>query len=100
MSRFSPAKAAIRILVAAASISLIYALQGVVGMKISIAAPATHTIVIAGMKYSPETLTVKRGDIVVWVNKDFFPHTGPELDRWRSHNLVKRRSGSPPHIPC
>ena len=81
MSVSSSAKAAIRILVAAASISLVYALQGVVGMSVSAAAPTTHTIVIAGMKYSPESVTVKRGDIVVWVNKDFFPHTATAQNR-------------------
>jgi plastocyanin len=37
--------------------------------------PATHTIVIDGTKYAPETLTVRRGDTVVWINKDPFPHT-------------------------
>jgi plastocyanin len=37
--------------------------------------PATHTIIIEGVKYVPEALTVKRGDTVVWINKDPFPHT-------------------------
>jgi plastocyanin len=36
---------------------------------------ATHTVVIENMRFSPEELTVKRGDRVVWVNKDLFPHT-------------------------
>ena len=27
------------------------------------------------MKYEPETVTVKRGETVAWVNKDPFPHT-------------------------
>jgi plastocyanin len=39
------------------------------------AAPAVHTIVIDGLRFIPETLEVKRGDIVVWQNKDPFPHT-------------------------
>lgn len=33
-----------------------------------------HTVVIEGMKFSPSTLEIKRGDTVVWQNKDFFPH--------------------------
>lgn len=37
--------------------------------------PATHTVMIEGMKFSPETLTVKHGDTVVWINKDMVPHT-------------------------
>ncbi len=39
------------------------------------AKPATHTVVIEGLKSFPEDLTVKRGDTVVWINKDPFPHT-------------------------
>jgi plastocyanin len=36
---------------------------------------AQHTVTIDGLKYVPETLTVKPGDTVTWVNKDPFPHT-------------------------
>ena len=35
----------------------------------------THEVVIQGLLYVPETLTVRPGDVVVWVNKDPFPHT-------------------------
>lgn len=35
----------------------------------------THTVVIDGVRFEPETLMVKVGDTVVWVNKDPFPHT-------------------------
>lgn len=35
----------------------------------------THTIVIEGMRFQPAALTVKRGDRVVWVNRDVVPHT-------------------------
>ena len=45
------------------------------------AAAATHTVLIADMKFSPELLTVKRGDTIVWVNKDFFPHNARAQDR-------------------
>ena len=37
--------------------------------------PRTHEVVIQGLLNVPETVTVKRGDIVVWTNKDPFPHT-------------------------
>ncbi len=36
---------------------------------------ATHTIVIDGTSFQPQTLTVARGDRVTWVNRDPFPHT-------------------------
>lgn len=32
-------------------------------------------MVIEGTQFKPEDLTVKRGDMVVWINKDPFPHT-------------------------
>ena len=35
----------------------------------------THEIVIQALQYRPETLKVRRGDVVVWINKDPFPHT-------------------------
>lgn len=36
---------------------------------------AQHTITIEGVQYNPTELTVRRGDRIVWVNKDPFPHT-------------------------
>jgi len=39
------------------------------------AAGTKHTVAIDGVKYVPETITVKRGDSVTWVNHDPFPHT-------------------------
>ncbi len=35
----------------------------------------THTITIEGMNFVPEKLTVSQGNVVIWTNKDFFPHT-------------------------
>ena len=37
--------------------------------------PAVHTVTIEGMRFAPQTLTVRAGDTVVWVNRDMFPHT-------------------------
>ncbi len=37
--------------------------------------PRTHTVIMEGTRFQPETLTVKAGDTVVWVNKDLFPHS-------------------------
>lgn len=39
------------------------------------AKPATHTVTIDATRFSPETLTIKPGDTVVWINKDLIPHT-------------------------
>jgi plastocyanin len=35
----------------------------------------THTVVIDGMQFQPAQLVLKRGDTVVWRNKDLVPHT-------------------------
>jgi plastocyanin len=37
--------------------------------------PTTHTVLMESTRFQPDTLTVKAGDSIVWVNKDFFPHT-------------------------
>ena len=39
------------------------------------AAPRVHTVLIEGMRYQPEGLTVAAGDTVVWINRDLVPHT-------------------------
>ena len=39
------------------------------------AAPKTHVVTIENMRFNPDVLTVQRGDRVVWINKDLFPHT-------------------------
>jgi plastocyanin len=36
---------------------------------------AVHTVVIENLQFSPAELQVHRGDRIVWVNKDLFPHT-------------------------
>jgi plastocyanin len=41
----------------------------------------THTVTIEGMKFTPESLTVKAGDTVVWVNKDIVPHTATGVQK-------------------
>ena len=35
----------------------------------------SYTITIENMQFSPSQLSVQRGDRIVWVNKDLFPHT-------------------------
>jgi plastocyanin len=42
---------------------------------------AQHTITIEGVQYVPAEMTVRRGDTVVWVNKDPFPHTATADDK-------------------
>ena len=46
-----------------------------VGVLPAGAAPKTHTVVVEAMRFVPESLSVQRGDRVVWINKDLFSHT-------------------------
>jgi plastocyanin len=37
--------------------------------------PQTYYVTIEAMRFTPQALTVRRGDRVIWINKDPFPHT-------------------------
>ena len=70
------------------------------------ASAATHVVVIDGVRYEPATVTVKRGDTVVWRNQDPFPHTvtakgrfdSGEIAAGRQWKLVARSAGTFPYI--
>src|SRR5687768_17507891 len=79
-------------LVSAALVSCMFLLEAASGAGV-LSASGTHTIVIADMKFVPETLTVKAGDTVVWVNRDFFPHTATAQDRsFDSRDIATNKS--------
>ena len=40
-----------------------------------------HTVIIGNFKFTPEVLTVKPGDRIVWVNQDIVPHTATAFDK-------------------
>jgi plastocyanin len=54
----------------------------------ALAAAETHTITIDGMKFVPATLTLVRGDTVVWRNQDVVPHTATSAGRFDSGQLA------------
>lgn len=56
------------------------------------AQPATHTVVIEGLKFVPQALAVRRGDTVVWVNKDPYPHTATARGVFDSGSIAERGS--------
>lgn len=58
------------------------------------AGAATHTITIEGMKYVPQTLTVQRGDRIVWRNRDVVPHTATARGAFDSGNIAAGASWS------
>jgi plastocyanin len=49
------------------------------GPGLAVSEPPTHvataSVTIENMQFSPATVSVHRGDRIVWVNKDLFPHT-------------------------
>ena len=55
-----------------------------------------HVIEIKKMKFVPSELTVRKGDTVVWINRDFFPHDVTELKNksWSSSALQQGKSWS------
>lgn len=58
--------------------------------------PKVYTIEIRKMKFIPEDLTVEKGDKVVWVNKDFYPHdiTDIKPKSWSSKPFGQNQSWS------
>jgi plastocyanin len=65
------------------------------GVGNATAAPGTHTITIEATAFAPARLVVQRGDRVVWVNKDPFPHTATAGDRaFDSGSIAAGRSWS------
>jgi plastocyanin len=71
------------------------------------AAGKTHAVRIEGMKFIPERLEVAAGDIVVWTNKDFLPHSvtasearveSGDLAPNKSWRFIARKKGEMPYI--
>lgn len=40
-----------------------------------------HIVEITGFNFIPESLTVKAGDTITWINKDIAPHTASADDK-------------------
>ena len=63
--------------------------------------PPVHTVAIRGVAFDPAAVTVKAGDVVVWVNHDPFPHTvtvhgvfdSGSIAAGRSWKYVPRKAG-------
>ena len=48
----------------------------------------THTVIIAGMRFTPQILTVRRGERVTWINQDPFAHTVTAAGKFDSHQIA------------
>jgi len=76
-------------LIAVAAFSILHVGSGAAAPKKEI----VHTVIIEGMNYIPSTLTVAKGDTVVWINKDLFPHTVTAANgRFDSHEIKATKS--------
>ncbi|MGF6266747.1 plastocyanin [Paraburkholderia youngii] len=73
---------------------LLACLMGVLVLHVD-AMAATYVVVIEQMRFNPAALTVARGDRVVWVNKDLFPHTATaDAKAFDSHDIAPDASWS------
>ena len=56
--------------------------------------PVLHTVEIKGMKFTPDVLTVKKGDTVVWINRDIVAHdvTEQSTNAWSSSLMPTGKS--------
>ena len=51
--------------------------------------PQTHTVEIKDMQFSPESITVHKGDTVIWTNKDIVSHdVTQDNKKWASPTLA------------
>jgi len=64
----------------------------------------TYHVVISGMKFTPQTLTVNVGDTVEWTNEDIVPHTATSkifdsgtLEPGKSWKTTLHRQGAVPY---
>lgn len=87
------AKVSRRGLLAAVAVGLALLGNGSQSTMAQAPGPATHTVVIEGLQFSPATLTVEVGDKVTWINRDPFPHTATaDQRRFDSHAIEAGRS--------
>ena len=74
------------------SLSTLPLVDAVNGTSAASAAPQVHTVLIEGMRFQPEGLTVATGDTVVWVNRDMVPHTATSEGHFDSREIAAGKS--------
>jgi plastocyanin len=70
---------------------------GVVAVGLSAwarAVPRRHVVEIRGMAFHPDSVTVRVGDTVVWVNQDIVPHTATAKSGWDTGQLANGATGT------
>ncbi len=56
-------------------------------VAVDVVAATTHRIIIEGMRFNPPSVTVARGDTIVWVNQDLVAHTATAAGVFDSHEI-------------
>lgn len=49
-----------------------------------------HTVEIRDLKFVPESLDVRAGDTITWINRDIAPHTATATDKSWDTGTLKR----------
>ena len=82
-----------RPLIGAIVLAIVVALVLLTGVVAVLGAkPQVHTVLIEGMRFQPEGLSVTAGDTVVWVNRDMVPHTATASGHFDSGELAPGKS--------
>jgi plastocyanin len=57
--------------------------------------PQRRVVEIRGMAFHPEVLEIRRGDTVVWINRDIVPHTATATRKsgWDTGTLLQGTGG-------
>lgn len=50
--------------------------------------PVTHTVIIRQLRYNPQQLTIRPGDVVEWKNEDIYAHTATASDGSFDSDLI------------
>ena len=56
--------------------------------------PAKHTVTIEAVQFQPTVVEARRGDSIVWINKDPFPHTVTAAGKFDSKEIKPGESWS------
>ena len=83
------------LLIIAMAVCLLVVLMGFKSLE-DVYKPTRHTVTIVKMKFNPADIIVRKGDTVVWINKDFYQHDVTELTskKWTSKPLDQGQSFS------
>jgi plastocyanin len=80
---------------ALAAVGLLVVTGAAISPRPSEPAPHRHVVEIRGMAFHPAVLEVRRGDTVVWINRDIVPHTATATRKpgWNTGPLLQGKSG-------